>query len=391
MMILRIIVTMNPSYGGPCQGIRNSIPALKKLGIKNEVLCFDKSSIDYGLTDDFVIHKIGASVSPYAYNSKLSEWLLSNLARFDIVLIHGLWLHTSYGTFRTWNMFKKRNSVYPELYVMPHGMLDPYFQKAPDRKFKSFRNSVFWHLFEKKVVNGVDGVLFTCQREKELACKSFKDYHPKNEINVGYGIQQPPPYINEMKNEFLEISGLKENTPYFIFLSRIHEKKGIDLLLDSYTSIVKENKFETIPKLVIAGPLSSKYAQSMKDSVSDRDDIIFTGMLQGNAKWGALYLSEAFVLPSHQENFGIAVVEALACSAPVLISDKINIWKEIVEGEGGIVKSDTKIGVKNLLEQWLQLNNSSKINYRSTAENTYMKYFTIEKAALQFIKQLGIQ
>ncbi|WP_339865811.1 glycosyltransferase [uncultured Algoriphagus sp.] len=382
---------MNPSYGGPCQGIRNSIPALKKLGIKNEVLCFDKSSIDYGLTDDFVIHKIGASVSPYAYNSKLSEWLLSNLARFDIVLIHGLWLHTSYGTFRTWNMFKKRNSVYPELYVMPHGMLDPYFQKAPDRKFKSFRNSVFWHLFEKKVVNGVDGVLFTCQREKELACKSFKDYHPKNEINVGYGIQQPPPYINEMKNEFLEISGLKENTPYFIFLSRIHEKKGIDLLLDSYTSIVKENKFETIPKLVIAGPLSSKYAQSMKDSVSDRDDIIFTGMLQGNAKWGALYLSEAFVLPSHQENFGIAVVEALACSAPVLISDKINIWKEIVEGEGGIVKSDTKIGVKNLLEQWLQLNNSSKINYRSTAENTYMKYFTIEKAALQFIKQLGIQ
>ena len=250
---------------------------------------------------------------------------------------------------------------------------------------------MFWHLFEKKVVNGVDGVLFTCQREKELACKSFKDYHPKNEINVGYGIQQPPPYINEMKNEFLEISGLKENTPYFIFLSRIHEKKGIDLLLDSYTSIVKENKFETIPKLVIAGPLSSKYAQSMKDSVSDRDDIIFTGMLQGNAKWGALYLSEAFVLPSHQENFGIAVVEALACSAPVLISDKINIWKEIVEGEGGIVKSDTKIGVKNLLEQWLQLNNSSKINYRSTAENTYMKYFTIEKAALQFIKQLGIQ
>ena len=132
MMILRIIVTMNPSYGGPCQGIRNSIPALKKLGIKNEVLCFDKPSIDYGLTDDFVIHKIGASVSPYAYNSKLSEWLLSNLARFDIVLIHGLWLHTSYGTFRTWNMFKKRNSVYPELYVMPHGMLDPYFQKAPD-------------------------------------------------------------------------------------------------------------------------------------------------------------------------------------------------------------------------------------------------------------------
>lgn len=382
---------MDPSYGGPCQGIRNSIPALKKVGINNEVLCFDNYSMDYGFTDDFVIHKIGASVGPYAFNSKLKEWLLTNFARFDIVLVHGLWLYTSYGTFRAFNTFKKNNLVYPKLYVMPHGMLDPYFQKAPDRKFKSFRNSVFWHLFEKKVINGVDAVLFTCQMEKELACKSFKDYHPKNEINVGYGIQQPPPYIQKMKDEFLKISGLNENTSYFIFLSRIHEKKGIDLLLDSYTSIVKENKFGTIPKLIIAGPLSSKYAQSLKDSVSDRDDIIFTGMLQGNAKWGALYMSEAFVLPSHQENFGIAVVEALACSTPVLISDKINICKEIEEGEGGIVKSDTKYGVKNLLEQWLQLNTNSKNNYKKTAKNTYMKYFTIEKAALQFIEQLGIQ
>ena len=55
-------------------------------------------------------------------------------------------------------------------------------------------------------------------------------------------------------------------------------------------------------------------------------------------------LPEAFVLPSHQENFGIAVVEALACGVPVLISDKVNIWPDIVQDEAGIVNADTAEG-----------------------------------------------
>jgi glycosyltransferase involved in cell wall biosynthesis len=61
-------------------------------------------------------------------------------------------------------------------------------------------------------------------------------------------------------------------------------------------------------------------------------------------KWGALRGAEAFVLPSHQENFGIAVVEALACGVPVIVSDKVNIWPEIAQDKAGIVKADTAEG-----------------------------------------------
>lgn len=64
-------------------------------------------------------------------------------------------------------------------------------------------------------------------------------------------------------------------------------------------------------------------------------------MLQGDVKWGAVHGCEEFVLPSRQENFAIAVVEALACGKPVLISDQVNIWREIAEDGAGLVGGDT--------------------------------------------------
>ena len=67
-------------------------------------------------------------------------------------------------------------------------------------------------------------------------------------------------------------------------------------------------------------------------------------MLEGDTKWGAIHAAEAFVLPSHQENFGVAAVEALAAGLPVLLSDKVNIWPDIVEDRAGIVNADTAEG-----------------------------------------------
>jgi glycosyltransferase involved in cell wall biosynthesis len=127
------------------------------------------------------------------------------------------------------------------------------------------------------------------------------------------------------------------------------------------------------PDLVIAGPgwesdygrevcglidvANSNFAQSsstldLKLKTSHSAPLHAVGMLSGAAKWGALYGCEAFVLPSHQENFGIAVVEALACGKPVLISDQVNIWREIVEDRAGLVEGDTEEGVEKLLRKF---------------------------------------
>lgn len=389
MKILRVISSMKPSAGGPCQGIRNSTPALQKLDVDTEVLCFDEVGEDYNLKDNFPIHKIGPSFGPYAYAKQLDSWLRSNFKRFDVVIIHGLWLYNSYGAYNSWRKMKKYTATMPKLFVMPHGMLDPYFQIAPERKLKAIRNSIFWSLFEKKVINFSDGILFTCQRELELARTTFKGYNPKKELNVSYGVQCPPDYSPVMKDAFLKKVEIQDGEKYCLFLSRIHEKKGVDILIDSYIALKDSNSEIKLPKLVIAGPLDSEFAKNLVSKTKSRKDILFAGMLQGDAKWGAIYGAEVFILPSHQENFGIAVVEAMACGKPVAITDQVNIFTTIEESDAGYVFQDNFTSTKNILLTITQDFKSGLLAEKGiNARAAYEKNYQPEKAAEQLINAL---
>jgi len=379
MKILNVIVSMDPVSGGTSQGLRNIIPALQNIGVVNEVVCFDDPASKFIEKDNFITHAIGPAKGPYAYTEKLKPWLLQNLGRFDAVIIQGVWLYNSFGTYSSWKKYKKDNATAPKLFLMTHGMLDPYFQKAKERKLKAIRNWLFWKLFESKVVNGIDGVLFTCQEELLLARQTFTPYKPIRELNVGYGISAVPQFRPEMKTAFNEKCPQIANKPYFLFISRVHPKKGVDILINAYLHLKKSNN---LPALVIAGPgLDTQYGQEMLQLAGNDNDIFFPGMISGDSKWGAFYGSEAFVLPSHQENFGIAVVEAMACSKPVIISNQINIWREINDGHGGIIVNDNEKDVLEGLQKWIALTINQKEDLGNNTFNTFTKYFHIDQAA----------
>ncbi|WP_234736939.1 glycosyltransferase [Tellurirhabdus bombi] len=415
MNILRVIASMDPSTGGPCQGIRNSISALKEVGIQNEVVSLDDPSVAFPIKDAFPIHKLGPSKKPWNHSPKLAPWLLDNLGRFDAVIVHGLWQYHSYATQKAVQTFRrqsKRNqqekSKMPKLFVMPHGMLDPYFQRAPGRKLKAIRNWVYWKLIEARVVNQADGLFFTCEEELRLARTTFNPYHPKKEINVGYGVPEPKLCTPALLEAFLNKLPVLRGQPYFLFLSRLHDKKGVDLLINAYADVVeKTTKLSSIsdakvstdthnsfPRLVIAGPgKETPYGQKLQDLVNSNpqisDKVFFPGMLTGDDKWSAFYGCEAFVLPSHQENFGISVVEALACGKPVLISDQINIWREIDSFKGGIVQPDTQVGTTQLLDNWLNLAKTEELVMGRQARATYESYFAIEPAANRLVEAIA--
>ena len=383
--MLRIIASMDPASGGPCQGIRNSIPALKELGVTTEVVCLDSTDASFLGSDGFRITALGPGKTPYGYTAALKPWLEQHLGDYDYAIIHGLWLYTSFGTYHTWKQLKDAGKQVPKLFVMPHGMLDPYFQKAPERRFKAMRNRVFWQLLEKQVINGVDGVLFTCEQELLLARTTFPGYHPKAELNVGYGIQEPPKKNTIHQQAFLELCPQAATQPYWLFLSRIHQKKGVDLLIQAYRSHYRQNPH--IPILVIAGPgLETPYGAHLKN-LAEGLPIYFTGMLQGDAKWGALYGADWFILPSHQENFGIAVVEALACSTPVAISKPVNIWREISDARAGLVFTDDLEGVTSGLEHLLVLEDRLKQEYAHSARELYQTRYRVAEAAA-YLKQI---
>lgn len=103
-------------------------------------------------------------------------------------------------------------------------------------------------------------------------------------------------------------------------------------------------------------------------------------MLGGDVKWGAFTAAEAFVLPSHQENFGIAVAEALACGTPVLISNKINIWREIEADGAGLVENDDLAGTASLLKRWVAIPDGSRQTMRENARTCFANRFEIERA-----------
>lgn len=374
MKLLRIIGSMHPSSGGPPQGIRNVTRELLKKGIQTTVVSLDVPESSFLEDDSFQTIALGPAKTPVAYTEKLKPFLKEHLLDYDVVIIHGLWLYHSSATMQVIRSYRRKGIHTPKVYAMPHGMLDPWFQRAPSRRWKALRNEVYWALVERQVVNEADGLLFTCQQELELARTTFWGYRPKQEINVGYGILPPPACTAEINQAF------QHPHPYFLFLSRIHEKKGVDILITAYQNLRKENPTWAIPDLVVAGPgLESTYGQKVQGLVQDayKEYISFVGMLSGDRKWGALYGCEAFVLPSHQENFGIAVVEALACGKPVLISDQVNIWKEVEKEGAGLISADDEAGVEGLIKNWLSLNELAKLEMRKKAIHCYEKNFTI--------------
>lgn len=395
---------MNPASGGPCQGIRNSVSALEELGVLNEVVCCDSPDEIWIKKDPFPVHALGPSKFGYSYTTKLQPWLEEKIPRFDGVVVHGIWQWPVQATIRAFKRLKSNSppaTRHPPLFIMPHGMLDPWFQRDKSRRLKAIRNSIYWWLFERQSVSSADALLFTCEEELLLARTTFGGYQPKREINIGYGIAKPPVFASQMRDAFQAQCPELGNHSYLLFLGRIHSKKGVDLLIRAYAEVLKANKLETtFPHLVIAGPgWDTSYGRQMRQLIDISNAEILSetcklktensprihavGMLEGDAKWGAFYGCEAFVLPSHQENFGISVVEALACGKPVLISNKVNIWREIAEDGAGLVEEDTLQGARKLLSCYFR-DYSSK-----TSRNCYaffQKYFRVDSVAQKMFK-----
>jgi glycosyltransferase involved in cell wall biosynthesis len=151
-------------------------------------------------------------------------------------------------------------------------MLDPYFQKAEGRKLKAIRNFIYWKIFENRVVNNADALFFTCDEELRLAHQSFHPFIPKKEIVVGLGVDAPPAYSMSMTKAFLNFCPGIFGRPYFLFLSRVHEKKGVDILIKAYRQILNKvtgGEIE-VPALVVAGPgLESDFGKEMMQIVSE--------------------------------------------------------------------------------------------------------------------------
>ena len=120
--------------------------------------------------------------------------------------------------------------------------------------------------------------------------------------------------------------------------------------------------------------------QNQARTAGIEDRVTWTGMLEGDLKWGAFRAAEVFVLPSHQENFGMAVAEAMACECPVLISNKVNIWREIQADGAGLIAEDNLEGTISLLTQWLSKSPDEQKEMRQNAQRCFYERFELTRS-----------
>jgi glycosyltransferase involved in cell wall biosynthesis len=206
---------------------------------------------------------------------------------------------------------------------------------------------------------------------------------------VNFGTAAPPDNAEGQREVFEARFPQTRGKKLVLFLSRIHEKKACDLVLHAFAAVAAER-----PQLhlVMAGPEQPAYGDMLRGlaarlGIAQR--ITWTGMLSGADKWGAYRAAGVFMLPSHQENFGIVVAEAMACGVPVLISNKVNIWREVAEDEAGFVAEDDVPGATGLLKQWLALSDDERSRMSSNALRCFAQRFEIDHAAASVAQALS--
>jgi len=376
MKILHIIRSVNPEGGGPIEGVLQLSSIKRAQGHSVDILSLDSPDCESVRACELTVHAMGPGLGLYGYSNKLKPWLDAHAQDYDAFIINGIW---QYHSFAAHSVLKSKNLPY---YLFTHGMMDPWFKYQ--YPLKHLKKWLYWPWGEYPVLRDAKKVLFTCEDEKMLARQSFWLYRCNEQV-TNYGTKGHVGNAEEQRLLFLDHYPHLQDKPFLLFLSRIHPKKGVDLLLEGFA---KHHKDQPDLQLVIAGPdqvgMQPKL-QQLAEKLGINDKITWTGMLKGDLKWGAYHAADAFILPSHQENFGIVVAEALSCSLPVLISNKVNIWHEIVEDKAGLVVEDTIAGSVALLYQWQQMDDTGKAEMRSNALRCFMNRFEITQAAMSLL------
>jgi glycosyltransferase involved in cell wall biosynthesis len=375
MRILHIIATLNPAAGGPVESVRVLL-SYGPIGYTGEVVTLDDPNAPYLQNVGFPVHALGPTRTVYGFNTKLQPWLRANRERFDGVVVNGLWQYCGFAAWRT----LAGNTPYV---VFTHGMLDPYFKRA--FPMKHLKKMLYWIPVEYRVLRDAYRVLFTSKTEKNLAEQSFS-LHRWNPYIVPYGASGPAGDPESMKEAFFERCPESRGKRYLLFLGRIHRKKGCDLLIDAFARVASK---DPDLYLVVAGPDQQQWSERLQQasaSLGIAGRVYWPGMVTGDAKWGAFFASEAFILPSHQENFGIAVAEALACGKPVLLADKVNIAEEIAEDGAGLMEIDTAEGTLQLLERWIAMSPAERTAMAERASSCYQRRYDMRENAKAIIR-----
>ena len=363
MNILHVIPSVSERSGGPATAIVPMCRALMQQGTEVFLLSTtdglpEMSDVaEYkGVPAMFFPPQLGAS---FKYSRPLATWLSSNVKNFDLAHIHAVFNHSSVSASHAC-----RKAGVPYI-IRPLGTLDPWSMTQ-----KSLRKRLFWQLSAKAMLHHAAAVHYTSEVEKLSTERHLGLNHGKV---IALGID-----ANNAKS-----NGRMFSEPYVLVLSRLHPKKAVDVLIEAFQSLIQQEKFARW-RLVIAGDGPPDYVSKLKAQVAARDRITFTGWLDEDEKHAVLGGASLLALPSHQENFGLCVMEALSHSVPVLVSPNVNLATEIVSANAGWISAIDKESLVTRLAE--ALSDEDELAKRGLAGKQLSQKYSWENAARGLIR-----
>jgi glycosyltransferase involved in cell wall biosynthesis len=331
MRILHVIPSLAARDGGPAKAAVEMCRELLRRGEHAEIYTTNAEgdgSLDVPLGRPVEVRGVSVVYFPingghyYKCSWNMNAALRANIPHYDVVHINSLYQFPS-----TAAAYYCRKYGVPYI-LLPHGTLDPYlFRRHPLRK------RIYETLIERRNLERAAAVQFTSAEELRLASLSglsFRGVVVPLGVEVEEGIAPVPFRADRI---WPQLAGKR----VVLFLSRVNFKKGLDILVRAFGQI---HRRRTDVHLVIAGPDYDSYAAQVRRWLAEESALeaaTFTEMVVGENKEVLLRDAKVFVLPSYSENFGIAVVEAMAAGLPVVISNRVNIWREIDAARAGLV------------------------------------------------------
>jgi glycosyltransferase involved in cell wall biosynthesis len=323
MRVLHVIPSMAPLDGGPTVAVQHLASALAATGVDVTIATTDSDGAggrldmpnDGPVQDGDVEYHYFARELPgtWKLSRGLARWLRANVARFDVAHVHALFCHSTIAGCRT-----ARDARVP--YVLsPHGSVDPWSMNR-----RSWKKAPYFRLVEREHFARAAALHATA--ETEAAAIRALGYADRVRI-IPLGVEEMGVMPHVRGDGALRL----------LFLSRLHPKKGIPMLLDA---VARARSGGTPVELAIAGEGPDAYKNELLARVQQlglSSAVRFVGHIEGESKRAAFASSDVYVLASHQENFGIAVAEAMWAGLPVIVSDQVGIASDVKQARAGVV------------------------------------------------------
>lgn len=347
MKILHVIPSISPKLGGPSQVVISLVKALRNLGIEAEIVTTNDDSgtlldvplnqkVEYQQVPVWFLPRFNPPLKEFMFSTALTRWLWKHIRDYDLIHTHYLFCYAP-----TCAATLARYYKIPYI-VRPIGQMTPWALAQ-----SKLKKQIYTFLIERHNLDRAAAIHCTSWEE----AKNVQDFGINTPRFISpLGVEQPP-NIPEAKHKIRAIYNIERHKKIILFLSRIHVKKRLDLLIESLSQLLHHDFH-----LIIAGTGSQVYISHLKQMILNLElssNITWAGFVTEEPKDLLLQGSDIFVLPSFSENFGVAIAEAMAVGLPVIITPNIQISSEIYQNNAGLIvdgKIDTLArGIDKLL------------------------------------------